>query len=106
MNCKQSEGIVARDDNSNSAVAFAGRPPGGGRSQSTDTDTEATQAGTAPGVEGPGSDSHATDDRFCSSHMCIENFSNGNGYIVQCSDGDWSHSGGLSGACSDHGGES
>jgi hypothetical protein len=24
---------------------------------------------------------------------------------VQCTDGEWSHSGGLSGACSDHGGE-
>jgi hypothetical protein len=24
---------------------------------------------------------------------------------VECSDGKWSHSGGISGACSDHGGE-
>src|SRR5690242_8270255 len=28
------------------------------------------------------------------------------GTVVQCSDGTWSHAGGLSGACSDHGGES
>ncbi|MBV9425803.1 MAG: hypothetical protein JOZ98_23050 [Solirubrobacterales bacterium] len=27
------------------------------------------------------------------------------GTVVQCSDGTWSHAGGLSGACSDHGGE-
>jgi hypothetical protein len=43
--------------------------------------------------------------RFCLTHGCIANFSNGRGYIVQCSDGEWSHSGGLSGACSYHGGE-
>lgn len=61
---------------------------------------------SSPGVETPGSLSHATDDQFCSTHQCIQNFPNGNGYIVQCVDGEWSHSGGLSGACSDHGGES
>jgi hypothetical protein len=42
---------------------------------------------------------------FCSTHACIANFTNGNGYIVQCADGMWSHSGGEPGACSDHGGE-
>lgn len=42
---------------------------------------------------------------FCSSHTCIPNFNNGTGYIVQCADGEWSHSGGRPGACSDHGGE-
>jgi hypothetical protein len=59
----------------------------------------------APPAEAPGSYSHATDSQFCSSHACIPNFPNGNGYIIQCVDGEWSHSGGLSGACSDHGGE-
>jgi hypothetical protein len=66
-------------------------------------------AGAAPAptasVEGPGSTSHAGDDQFCSTHTCIPNFPNGNGDVVQCADGEWSHSGGLSGACSDHGGE-
>jgi hypothetical protein len=42
---------------------------------------------------------------FCASHDCIPNFSNGHGFIVQCADGKWSHSGGLQGACSYHGGE-
>jgi hypothetical protein len=42
---------------------------------------------------------------FCDTHTCISNFDNGNGYIVQCADGEWSQSGGLSGACSYHGGE-
>jgi hypothetical protein len=56
-------------------------------------------------IEGPGSYSHATDTQFCQTHTCIANFQNGNGYIVQCVDGEWSHSGGLQGACSYHGGE-
>jgi hypothetical protein len=43
---------------------------------------------------------------FCDTHSCIDNFYDGHGYIVQCNDGMWSHSGGLSGACSYHGGES
>lgn len=42
---------------------------------------------------------------FCSSHECIPSFADGRGSIVQCADGEWSHSGGISGACSSHGGE-
>ena len=42
---------------------------------------------------------------FCSTHDCIDNFDNGTGYIVECADGEWSHSGGRPGACSYHGGE-
>jgi hypothetical protein len=56
-------------------------------------------------VEGPGSDCHAEDEKFCSENSCIPNFPNGNGAVVECVDGEYSHSGGLSGACSDHGGE-
>lgn len=75
--------------------------PDGTQTTEPATDTQPdTQA-----IEGPGSQSHATDQQFCTTHSCIENFPNGNGYIVQCVDGEWSHSGGLSGACSDHGGE-
>jgi hypothetical protein len=47
----------------------------------------------------------SSDSGFCSTHSCIPSFDEGNGYIVQCADGEWSHSGGLSGACSYHGGE-
>lgn len=43
---------------------------------------------------------------FCDTHTCIPNFDNGTGYIVQCNDGEWSHSGGRPGACSGHGGVS
>jgi hypothetical protein len=55
--------------------------------------------------EEPGSLSHAEDAQFCSEHECIANFENGHGEVVECSDGEWSHSGSISGACSDHGGE-
>jgi hypothetical protein len=61
--------------------------------------------GAGPPIEVPGSSSHGTDTEFCSTHACIPNFPFGHGTIVQCADGEWSHSGGLSGACSDHGGE-
>jgi hypothetical protein len=42
---------------------------------------------------------------FCDTHACIPNFYNGSGYVVQCNDGMWSHSGGEPGACSYDGGE-
>jgi hypothetical protein len=42
---------------------------------------------------------------FCDKHECIGNFYAGRGSIVQCVDGMWSHSGGIQGACSWHGGE-
>ncbi len=50
-----------------------------------------------PAIEGPSSTSHATDAQFCTTHQCIANFPNSNGAIVKCVDGEWSHSGGLSG---------
>gem|GEM_PF-4449988 len=56
-------------------------------------------------VEGPGSECHAEDEKFCEENSCIPNFPNGNGTVVECVDGEYSHSGGISGACSDHGGE-
>lgn len=41
---------------------------------------------------------------FCTTHTCIASFAEGHGTIVQCADGEWSHSGGLPGVCSRHGG--
>jgi hypothetical protein len=56
-------------------------------------------------VEEPSLDYSAVDEaEFCSTHDCIANFENGNGNIAQCSDGTWTHSGGIRGACSHHGG--
>ena len=43
---------------------------------------------------------------FCSTHHCIGDWDGEaakGGTIVQCADGPWSHAGGFSGACSDHG---
>lgn len=42
---------------------------------------------------------------FCSYFACIPSFWNQtNGYVEECQDGDYSHSGGVSGSCSFHGG--
>ena len=90
------------------ATGVAVLPFGASAGAPTTTSTSQPAPATpqpATAIEGAGSFSHATDSQFCSTHTCIENFPNGNGYIVQCADGEWSHSGGLSGACSDHGGE-
>jgi hypothetical protein len=57
------------------------------------------------GCGGNGSGAGSSGHAFCDTHACIPNFSNGSGYIVQCNDGMWSHSGGEAGACSYHGGE-
>jgi hypothetical protein len=43
---------------------------------------------------------------ICSYLSCIANFANGRGYVVQCVDGKFSKSGGIQGACSQHGGVS
>lgn len=59
---------------------------------------------TAP-IEGPGSRSHKGDAQFCSEHECIGKFEEEQGTIVECADGSYSHAGGISGACSHHGGE-
>jgi hypothetical protein len=77
-----------------------------GRMSFTMVYREQSTPSTPASTEQAGSYDHSTDEQFCSTHQCIENFPNGSGYIVQCVDGEWSHSGGLSGACSDHGGES
>jgi hypothetical protein len=82
-----------------------GSSQGGGSGESHSESTPKEESGSAGEKEGPGSTSHAEDAQFCSTHTCIANFPNGNGAVVECNDGEWSHSGGLSGACSDHGGE-
>ncbi len=57
------------------------------------------------GEDEVGSSSHATDAEFCAEHECIGSFDTEEGTIVECSDGTYSHAGGISGACSSHGGE-
>ena len=43
---------------------------------------------------------------FCSYFNCIASFWNGTGYVMQCADATFSKSGGKSGSCSSHGGNS
>jgi hypothetical protein len=43
-------------------------------------------------------------DDFCDLASCVPNFDTGRGYVVQCADGQYSKTGGLSGSCSNHGG--
>jgi hypothetical protein len=52
----------------------------------------------------PSSPTTAAASDFCATHRCIASFSSGRGSVVQCADGQYSHSGGLPGVCSRHGG--
>lgn len=97
MTCSQAGSTVTCTGGHNARLSFLSAAGNGTGTVSSTT--------TPVAVEGPESPSHATDAQFCKMYSCIPNFSNGNGTIVQCRDGQWSHSGGLSGACSDHGGE-
>jgi hypothetical protein len=54
--------------------------------------------GTGNEITTPSSD-------ICAYFKCIDNFGNGNGYMVECNDGMYSMSGGIDGVCSDHHGE-
>jgi hypothetical protein len=74
----------------------------------SDSGAGADDPSTDPSVDTGSADGSGgtSDASFCDTHHCIPNFDNGNGYIVQCRDGMWSHSGGIQGACSHHGGES
>jgi hypothetical protein len=65
-----------------------------------------TEAGVTRENDCPPADPANPPADFCATHQCIENFDNGRGTAVQCNDGEWSMSGGIQGACSDHGGES
>jgi hypothetical protein len=98
---------ASRDVGHSATVAPTSAPEEEPESKSEDESEPESSAEpeSSGGSEGPGSLSHAEDSTFCSNHECIANFPNGNGTVVKCSDGTWSHSGGLSGACSDHGGE-
>ncbi len=41
---------------------------------------------------------------FCTYFPCIASFATGTGYVVECADGNYSRSGGVTGVCSTHGG--
>ena len=58
----------------------------------------------APSAPSSSGTQGSTPSGFCTTHTCIPSFDSGHGTIVQCADGEWSHSGGLPGVCSHHGG--
>ena len=54
----------------------------------------------------PGNDIYNPPATFCDYFACIASFwTSTNGYVDECVDGTYSHSGGVRGACSHHGGE-
>jgi hypothetical protein len=76
-----------------------------GNAATTSTAANTGNTGGLTSTTNTGNTGNTGSGDFCSTHTCIPNFPNGTGYIVQCADGEWSHSGGRPGACSDHGGE-
>jgi hypothetical protein len=85
------------------ARAYAASHDVGPTSTPTIRTRETAPSDPAPAVVPPPAAGTGTDD-FCTTHDCIPNYPNGNGSTVQCSDGSFSHSGGIQGACSHHGG--
>jgi hypothetical protein len=61
---------------------YVGAPIGGG-----------THATPSPPVTAPSAPVTSTPADFCTTHRCIASFAEGHGTIVQCADGEWSHSG-------------
>jgi hypothetical protein len=52
----------------------------------------------------PGNFIYSPPSAFCHYFSCSNNFPHGHGYVVECKDGEYSKSGGIQSACSDHGG--
>jgi hypothetical protein len=50
-------------------------------------------------------DERPEDESFCDTHECVGEYESEPGTVVECADGSYSHAGGISGACSHHGGE-
>jgi hypothetical protein len=107
VECKTGDGGVVRfsqaavDRYSQSqADSYAAHHDLGPEPTAPDPDTSGLDAGTEPSAGG--SPDSSTD--FCATHDCIPNYDNGHGSTVQCADGTYSHSGGIQGACSHHGG--
>jgi hypothetical protein len=73
--------------------------PTGSHARATHSSPPAVAGSAASGTPATG-----TPADFCTTHQCIASFAEGHGTIVQCADGEWSHSGGLPGVCSRHGG--
>lgn len=87
-------------------------PPGPQRPPLSATDEAAAEQTCAPVSDnpwgytfcGPGQLVLYTPPTFCSKFACIPAFDRGPGYVVECADGLFSHSGGVRGVCYFHGG--
>lgn len=99
------------------SVAPAGAKPTAPMSTATPTEAPTAAAAAAPTVNLCGAPANpwnytfcggslisSPPSTFCSYFACISSFSSGSGYVVQCSDGTYSKSGGRPGVCSTHGG--
>jgi hypothetical protein len=84
-----------RDQNGGACQGYEGSPS---------TEIHRSRSGSPASPEGSSPSSPATGGSFCTTHRCIPSFNEGTGTIVQCADGEWSHSGGRPGVCSRHGG--
>jgi hypothetical protein len=88
---------LARQRGRWTATSISSSKEAGGSPVLSATDCPSTRAPTTPAPQ--------DDPSFCDYAQCIPNFDQGTGTIVMCADGQWSHSGGQSGACSGHRGE-
>jgi hypothetical protein len=73
-----------------------------------EADGQASSSSQSPSANEPAPGTAATGGP-CDGNPCIgdwEKEAAEGGTVVQCNDATWSHAGGISGACSDHGGES
>jgi hypothetical protein len=92
--------IDAYDDQQ--AAAFAAAHDTGDSTRTPSAPAPSTSV--ADGPADSSADDNTDSSSFCDTHDCIPNYPNGNGSTVQCADGSYSHSGGIQGACSHHGG--
>jgi hypothetical protein len=115
--CTVANGIVRCTTNDRGAVRFAVAAVGRYDQDQADryasthdlgdgAQSEAPSAPYGDGGSGAPNDTSGYDggSDFCDTHDCIPNYPSGNGSTVQCADGTYSHSGGIQGACSHHGG--
>lgn len=114
LTCTPGEGAVVCTTATNAVVRFSQAAVDAYTQSQADAYANAADLGPqepASGVSGDsgqgasGASSDSDTGGFCTTHECIPSFYQGHGSIVQCNDGQWSHSGGLAGACSYHGGE-
>ena len=108
--CTAGDGAVVRFSaasidryTSANARAYAGSHDLGPASTQSISARETAPSDPGPAVVSPSPTAGTGTDDFCTTHDCIPNYPNGTS-TVRCSDGSFSHSGGIQGACSHHGG--